>query len=93
MLLREARRSKKLTQTHLAQRLRSTQKWISAIENGKESAEIGPVLRLARELGLTLACSGDGIIERYVNHALPPVPPVDVESLLSECGMEMGSDD
>jgi HTH-type transcriptional regulator/antitoxin HipB len=44
-LIRSARRDGSLSQSELAKRVGVSQRWISQIENGKASAEIGKVLR------------------------------------------------
>jgi transcriptional regulator with XRE-family HTH domain len=46
-----------MSQTALASRLGASQPWLSEVENGKESAEIGMVLRLISLLGLQLDLS------------------------------------
>lgn len=52
--LRDARRKARLSQSELASRIHTSQKWISAVENGKASAEVGMVLRFAQALGAEL---------------------------------------
>ena len=49
-----ARRHHKLTQAELARALGSTQTWVSAVEQGKETAQIGKVLRALSYLGVRL---------------------------------------
>ena len=46
LLIRDARHGAGLTQAQVAGRMRATQKWVSAVENGKDTAAIGQVLRL-----------------------------------------------
>lgn len=46
VLIRDIRRQAGLTQAQIAGQMHATQKWISAVENGKDTAEIGQVLRL-----------------------------------------------
>jgi len=46
ILIRDTRRHAGLTQAQVADQMRATQKWVSAVENGKDTAEIGQVLRL-----------------------------------------------
>lgn len=53
-LVRRERLRQGLTQMSLAERLGATQRWISEIENGKASAEIGRVLRCIQALGLEI---------------------------------------
>jgi HTH-type transcriptional regulator/antitoxin HipB len=49
-----ARRHRRLTQTQLARALGVTQNWISEIERGKDSAQIGKILRVLSFLGVRL---------------------------------------
>ena len=53
--LRDARRKAGLSQTELANRLHTSQKWISTVENGKATAEMGMVLRVLEVLGVELS--------------------------------------
>ncbi|MGI4745314.1 MAG: helix-turn-helix domain-containing protein [Janthinobacterium lividum] len=56
--LRRERLRQGLTQVSLAERIGTTQRWISEIENGKASAEIGRVLHWIQALGLEVAIGG-----------------------------------
>ena len=49
-----ARRHRGLTQTKLARALGVTQNWISEIERGKDTAQIGKILRVLSFLGVRL---------------------------------------
>lgn len=49
-----ARRHRRLTQTQLARALGVTQNWLSEIERGKDSAQIGKILRALSFLGVRL---------------------------------------
>lgn len=53
-LVREARLRQGLTQAGVAGALGVTQKWISNVEGGKDTAPIGSVLRLLAALGVSL---------------------------------------
>jgi transcriptional regulator with XRE-family HTH domain len=53
-IIATARRHHKMTQTQLAQATGATQAWISEIEQGKETAQIGKVLRVLSRLGVRL---------------------------------------
>jgi y4mF family transcriptional regulator len=53
-IITAARRHHKLTQAELAQSIGATQKWISEVEQGKETAQIGKVLRVLSHLGVRL---------------------------------------
>jgi y4mF family transcriptional regulator len=56
-LIRQARKKSGTSQSSLASRLGVSQPWLSEVENGKESAEIGMVLRVISLLGLELDLS------------------------------------
>jgi len=58
-LLRDHRKKHGLSQSDLAARLQTTQKWVSHIENGKPTAHVGLVLRALNELGFTLVVGLD----------------------------------
>ena len=53
-LLKAARQQKKLSQRTVAHELGVTQSWLSRVEQGREKARIGQLLRLATWLGLEL---------------------------------------
>lgn len=56
LALREARRSKHLTQTELADKLGTNQEWISHFETGRiENPSLGTVLRAFAILGVNLS--------------------------------------
>ena len=54
ILIREARTRKGMTQADLSRLTHTTIKWISHIENGKPTAEIGLVLQALTALGVTM---------------------------------------
>lgn len=54
LLIKEARAKAGLSQAALAKKINSTQTWISLIENGKSTAEIGLVLQTLTVLGVTM---------------------------------------
>ena len=56
-LIRDARMRAGMSQKALASRFGTTQSWISEVENGKETAEIGMVLRVLAFLKLDLDMS------------------------------------
>src|SRR5882757_6235308 len=49
-----ARRHRGLTQTELARAIGGTQSWVSEVEQGKDTAQIGKVLRTLSYLGVRL---------------------------------------
>jgi transcriptional regulator with XRE-family HTH domain len=53
-LVRQRRLDLKLTQTQLAEKLDATQKYISRLEAGKSTLQLGGVLKVFRELGIDL---------------------------------------
>ena len=71
-LIREARGRAGLSQGVLARRSGTTQSWISEVENGKETAEIGKVLGILAVLGLELDLSDPRDASRELR-------PVDVD--------------
>lgn len=54
ILIKEARTRRGLSQAALAKMINTTQTWVSWIENGKPSAEIGNVLLALTTLGVDL---------------------------------------
>ena len=57
LLVREARRSQRLTQAHLAAKAGVSRDWVSALERGNSGAEFGRVLRTVNALELRLDVS------------------------------------
>jgi y4mF family transcriptional regulator len=53
-IIAAARRHQKLTQAQLARALGTTQGWLSEVEQGKETAQIGKVLSVLSHLGVRL---------------------------------------
>ena len=53
-IIRTARQYRKLSQADLARLLGTTQAWISEVEKGKDTAQIGLVLRLLAHLDVRL---------------------------------------
>ncbi|MCG7504878.1 helix-turn-helix domain-containing protein [Mesorhizobium retamae] len=53
-LIRSVRRDKGMSQTELARALRTSQGWISEVEAGKPTAEIGMVLKALAILGVSI---------------------------------------
>lgn len=60
IVLSRARKSKGLSQREVSERLGVTQKWISAVEQGKSRAWIDKVLELSYFLGVQLYATGSG---------------------------------
>lgn len=53
-LVRERRRELEWSQADLAAKAMVSRQWVSGFENGKESVELGAVLRVIRVLGLSV---------------------------------------
>jgi transcriptional regulator with XRE-family HTH domain len=53
-LVRDHRRARKVRQADLAARLQVSPKWLSQLENGKPTIQLGLALRVLRDLGITL---------------------------------------
>lgn len=61
LAIRQQRRAMGLTQDQLASMISSTQSWISEIEKGKQTAEIGMVLLAMGAVGLNIDLRGSTI--------------------------------
>ena len=68
--IRWARERAGLTQADLAKQVKVSRKWLSEVENGKPTAEIGLILAALRQLGVV------------VHAGQVPEPSVDVDALL-----------
>ena len=68
--LRERRRAAGFTQQQLAERADVSRRWLSGLEAGKPSAEIGLVLRVVEALGL------------YADIRPAPQPDIDLDAYL-----------
>ena len=53
-IIMAARRHRGLTQTELARAIGATQAWVSEVEQGKDTAQIGKILRTLNHLGVRL---------------------------------------
>lgn len=65
LLIRAKRTDKGWTQADLARNLGTTQRWISEIENGKATAEIGMVLQALASLGIRLEIGSPAAPSRW----------------------------
>ena len=84
-IIATARRSRGLSQAELARAVGSTQAWVSAVERGKETAQIGKVLRLLSYLQVRLAVvQAPWLTEQPLGVAEPTVALADVLDALSE---------
>lgn len=75
-----------LSQDDLAARVRVSRRWLSAFEAGKDSVELGIVLRVLAALGLDLHVGPVAGRDRGLTATLPSVPPsdVDLDTFLSD---------
>jgi len=93
-LVRDARKMRGWTQQDLARRLNVHQPWISSIENGKDTASIGLVLRLIGILDIDLAPiprGGGSPIDRGGDDDRKTVPAIDIDDIVDpDDGPEMG---
>jgi y4mF family transcriptional regulator len=53
-IIMAARRHRGLTQTELARAIGASQAWVSEVEQGKDTAQIGKILRTLTHLGVRL---------------------------------------
>ena len=53
-LVRDRRRVLRLSQSELAQKLGTSQDWVSRLESGKPTLHVGLILRALHELGVVL---------------------------------------
>lgn len=65
-VVRKLRKEAGLTQAELASKARVTRWWVSAVENGKTTAELGKVMVLLHHLGHKLAVLPVGTAGRVV---------------------------
>ncbi len=77
--LRAMRRDQGLTQAEVADLAGVSRKWVSEVEQGKPSAEMGRVLQVAHALGFEITCvrapEPELDLSAYVaGFALPPPP-------------------
>ncbi len=53
-IVRAERRARGLTQAEFAAEMGVSRKWLSEVENGKDTAEVGLILMVLRKMGLDL---------------------------------------
>lgn len=80
LIIRRARRSRKMTQRQLARAAAVGRQWIVEIEAGKQRAELGAVLRTLAALDLSVSVHGEGVPE--VRKPDASVEVVDLGSVL-----------
>jgi y4mF family transcriptional regulator len=79
-IIRTARLHRKLSQAELARMLGTTQAWVSEVEKGKNTAQIGLVLRALNRLGVKLRT--DVVPWRERNTSAPTGKGVDLASII-----------
>lgn len=78
--IRSRRRELQLGQEELARKIGATRQWLIAIEKGKDTAEIGMVLRVLAALGLDLDVRT--VSARAKESAdLEPLPSIDIDAI------------
>jgi y4mF family transcriptional regulator len=96
-IITTARRHHRMTQVELARALGTTQGWVSEVEQGKETAHIGKVLRALSHLGVRLRTGTAPWDEHAHSTAAPasssdePVSLAHVISRLSQPEQELSS--
>lgn len=80
LMIRQARRSRGMTQQQLARAAAVGRQWVVEIEAGKPRAELGRVLQTLAALDLSLSMHGEGIPE--VRRAADAVEVVDLRAIL-----------
>jgi transcriptional regulator with XRE-family HTH domain len=80
-VIRAARKELGLSQRALAQRCSCSQRFVSELERGKATAEVGKAMRLLNELGLTFG---------VVRHASARMNRLAVEELANQVSSELG---
>lgn len=88
LLVRERRHDLRLSQAELADRAGIGRPWLIAVEKGHARAELGRVLTLLAELGLTLDLSPDANAD--VDPGTQPAI-LDLDALLEEHDARSGS--
>lgn len=78
--IRSRRRELKLGQDHLARKIGATRQWLIAIEKGKDTAEIGMVLRALAALELELLVRPTNT-RAALSRDTEPLPIVDIDTI------------
>lgn len=78
--IRSRRRELKLDQAQLARKIGATRQWLIAIEKGKDTAEIGRVLRALAALGLGLDVQPTNTRAGAVLN-IEPLPVLDIDTI------------
>ena len=85
-IIRSARIAEGLSQTQLAAQFGSTQSWISEIENGKPTAELGMVLKVLSFLRVEIDVNSPGLIPSPPQDDYWPDEAPDIDSIVDGGG-------
>lgn len=80
-ILAAARKHHGLTQAELARAIGATQAWVSEVEQGKDTAQIGKVLRALSQLGVRLQTGVAPWQQR--GSAIPPAGGVSLSEVIA----------
>lgn len=83
-VIRDRRKFLKLDQAGLARRIGATRQWVIAIEKGKNSAELGLVLRALAALELEIDVAATGVTAPpKPRRGRPPGPAIDIDAIVA----------
>jgi y4mF family transcriptional regulator len=83
-IFRAYRREHKLSQTDLADRLSVSQRWVSHVENGKPTLQLGLVLRVFNELGIELTAGRTSTKAAAPERRRSGKNPTDIDSIVDD---------
>jgi HTH-type transcriptional regulator/antitoxin HipB len=89
-IIAAARRHRKLTQGELARAIGASQAWVSEVERGKDSAQIGKVLRTLAYLGVKLQTGVTPWAQGTPSKGGPAAPNISLESILESLAAPRG---
>jgi HTH-type transcriptional regulator/antitoxin HipB len=78
-LIRDQRKTQKLDQVELAEKVGVNRRWVLEVERGKPRAEIGLVLKTLDALGLTLSIESHAAARRRGGRE---IEPVDIDAII-----------
>jgi HTH-type transcriptional regulator/antitoxin HipB len=81
-LVRDRRKTLSLSQAELAKRLQVSQRYISHLEGGKPTLQLGLVLRVLRELGIDLSVGFPAKTTQPRKRS--KIKPIDIDSLVDD---------
>ena len=82
--LKEARLKAGLSQTELGERIGASRFWVAEFENGKETVELGLVLRALSAAGVVLLIAPDSSTVSPTGE----LEPIDLDSVLEATGFD-----